>query len=212
MVERSRYLYDANYPYLKFVVENTGLLRYDARVAIRDWLRVSVSLGLKPGNRILDVGCCIGTLGHYLKYGGVSTYGIDINPAAIKKGHEIFGIESSNTSIIADGMAIPYQTDYFDAVASQDVFEHFSNLDCARKALQEMDRVLKPNQKMFHKITVLEETSHIHNDPSHRIKQTTDEWLSFFATNGWETIKNPTRHFPIKSSLSYGNFLLSRKR
>lgn len=206
------YRYNENYPYLKGMVENTGKLQYNLRVGLREYVRVYLPLKLRPGDKLLDVGSCIGTLGHYLKYGGVQTYGLDLNHSAVVTGKKLFGNEKRNISIVADAGHIPFPSAIFNAVVSQDVFEHLNN-DChAEIALREMARVLNPRRDlMFHKITVLEDLDHIHADDSHRIKWPTSEWVRFFEDNGWEIVDNPTRHFPIASNVSYGNFLLQRK-
>ncbi len=136
-----KYQYNEDYPYLKGLMENTRNLKYNLRVAMREYVRVYFPLKLKPGDRILDVGSCVGTLGHYFKYGGIQTYGLDLNPAAISIGKELFGNEKRNISIVADADNIPFPTGTFDTVISQDVFEHLDDKCHAEKALNDMTRV-----------------------------------------------------------------------
>lgn len=207
-----KYQYSEDYPYLRGLVETTGNLKHRLRVAMREYVRVYFPLGLKPGDKLLDVGSCIGILGHYLKYGGIRTCGIDLNHQAILTGQELFGDEKRNVSLVADAGSIPFSSGTFDAVVSQDVFEHLNNEYHAKEALREMTRVLDPRKDlMFHKITVLEDLGHIHADASYRLKWPTAQWVNFFECSGWSVIDNPTRHFPVASNISYGNFLLQRK-
>lgn len=214
MVEQlnlEQYQYNEDYPYLQGLVENTRNLKHRVRVAAREYARVYFPLGLKPGDKLLDVGSCIGILGHYLKYGGIHTYGLDLNHSAILMGKELFGNEKKNVSVVADAASIPYPSGVFDAVVSQDVFEHLNNEYHACEALREMTRVLDPNKNlMFHKVTVLEDREHIDADESHKLKWPTIHWINFFESQGWNVIDNPTRHFPIASKVSHGNFLLRR--
>lgn len=214
MVEQtsSVYKYDRTYPYFLDSLKNTGNLGHDLRVALRDYFRVWLPLRLKPGAKLLDIGSNIGTLGHFLKYLGVCTTGIDLNRDAVRAGRNIYGNEQGNRSIVADGRSLPFRRNCFDAIVSRDVFEHLPDEKGAAQMLKEMGRVLKPDKdKMFHKITVLEDLEYIHADPSHRLKWSTSEWVSFFECRGWRVIDNPTRHFPIAGNISYGNFLLKRK-
>ena len=61
MIEiNQRYRYDSEYPYLKEITQNTGKLSYDFWIALRAFNEVYFPLRLKPGQRILDVGSCLG--------------------------------------------------------------------------------------------------------------------------------------------------------
>lgn len=202
------YKYGADYPYLVGTLENSKKPKHQLRVAVRDYFRVFFPLGLKPGDTILDVGSCIGTMGHFFKYAGITTYGVDLNPAAVVAGRELYGNERHNQGLVGDALALPLGAGRFDAVVSQDILEHIVN---PVQALREMERVLKPGRGlMFHKITVKEDKAHIDDDDSHVTKWSTEEWVSFFESCGWNAIQNPTRKFPIASNISYGNFLVRR--
>ncbi len=207
-----QYSYGQDYLYLNYLLENTGRFSFDLRTALRNYVRIYIPLELGTGSNILDIGSCIGSLGHFLKYGGVNTYGIDLNIHAIRAGREIFGMEKANNSVVGNTVSLPFPNSSFDSIVSQDVLEHLttSQLNCA---FGEMARVLKPNKKrMFHKITVLEDKGHIDDDESHLTKWSTLQWCSFFRDCGWNVVGNPTRHFPIASDISYGNFLIERSR
>jgi cyclopropane fatty-acyl-phospholipid synthase-like methyltransferase len=211
MTQPDIFIYDGTYPYFKDSLANTENFRHEVRTAVRDYLRVWLPLRLVPGTKLLDVGSNIGGLGHFLKFSGVHTTGVDLNLDAIRAGRNIYGSERTNRSFIADGKYLPFKSNSFDAIVSQDMLEHVPNQEDLTQIFTEMDRVLKPNRdKMFHKITVLEDEENIHADESHSIKWTTQEWYTFFTSRGWKVLGNPTKHFPIMSSISYGNFLVRR--
>lgn len=204
-------IYDKTYPYLEQSLKICRDSNRFLRLALRDYLRVLLPLGLRPGKRLLDVGSNIGTLGHLFKYSGVKTVGVDLNIDAIRAGRELYGKEHRNFSLHADARALPFREDSFDAVVSQDMFEHLPNTDTATLVFREMYRVLKPgNSRMYHKITVLEDSRNIDNDRSHLIKWPTEQWSDFFRSKGWNILGNPTRRFPVMSNTSYGNFLIQR--
>lgn len=207
----SDYHYGADYPYLRQLLDRTGTLRYDLREILTDYGVLYRRLGLKPGNKLIDIGSCIGSFGHFLKYGGIKTYGVDLNFSSIKAGRELFGVEKNNQSVVADAINLPFPTGFFDTVVTRDVLEHFPSLEFADLAFEEMERVLKPERKtMFHKITVAEDARHIDDDESHRLKWTTDQWSDFFIKHKWSLATDPNLHIPIIGKTYPGYFLIQR--
>jgi len=207
----SNYHYGVDYPYLQEVLERTGNFRYDLRTILKDYGLIYRRLGLRPSSKVLDIGSCIGSLGHFLKYGGVKTYGIDLNSSAIKAGRELFGVERSNQSIVASAINLPFPSGFFDAIVTEDVFEHFPSPEFAGSVFAEMERVLNPERKrMYHKITVAEDTRHIEADESHMLKWSTDRWSNFFEGQGWRLVANPNLHVPIMGKVCLGYFLIQR--
>ena len=92
---------------------------------------------------ILDVGCGGGGWGLILKrYGAV--VGMDISMASLKYAQSIY--EDVVHSTVKQ---IPFPSDYFDAVVSEDVLGHIP-FDEKQKAYSEMYRVLKPAGLMIH--------------------------------------------------------------
>lgn len=207
----SGYPYNADYPYLREVVERTGNLRYNMRTILKDYGLIYWRLGLRPGHKVLDVGSCIGSLGHFLKYGGITTYGTDLNFSAIKEGRRTFGVESRNQSVVACAINLPFPSGFFDAVVTEDVFEHFPSQEFAEGVFTEMQRVLSPDRKrMYHKITVAEDIRHIDADESHMLKLTTDQWREFFGRQGWDVIADPNLRAPIIGKTYPGYFLIQK--
>ena len=223
MNRQEAFIYNENYSYFKSSLERSGQTMHNLRLAARDYLHIWLPLGLKPGDKLLDVGCNIGTLGHMFKHTGVNTIGVDLNLAAILTGKQRYGVErknlslsknfslGTNFSLVGDGRSLPFTQHTFDAVVSQDVLEHLPDEQDAKQMLDEMAQMLKPGKdKMFHKITVREEKDNMDADKSHFIKWPAARWVDFFEANGWQVLGPTIRHFPLRKNNSYGNFLIQR--
>ena len=99
--------------------------------------------GLKPGDKILDIGCGKG----FLLYDftkvlpGIEVYGIDVSNYAIENSKE----EIKDKLILGNATSLPFDDDYFDFVFSLNTFH---NLECFDlfPALKEMERVGKSNK------------------------------------------------------------------
>lgn len=209
------FVYNESYP---FLVDSVQLHRshfFKLRLAARALIDIYPSLRLHPGSTVLDVGCNIGTLGHYLKFAGVKTYGIDINQAALEEGKRLFGYERNNRKIHADAGFIPFGSNFFDSVFSYDFFEHLNSKEEAAYVFGEMERVCRGN-RMVHKITVLEDTEYIHRDKSHMLKRSSQWWNDFFESHNWMVVSPTTRThiMPSKKGLdktvSYGFFVIKK--
>jgi ubiquinone/menaquinone biosynthesis C-methylase UbiE len=100
---------------------------------------------LRPGARVLDVGC--GT-GEYVRRAtdlGFSASGVE--PAEAMRA---VAIEKNSNSLILDGVAtaLPFPNSSFDLVICIEVLRYLHGAD-NRLALREMHRVLKPGGAMF---------------------------------------------------------------
>lgn len=96
-------------------------------------------LGLKAGERVLEVGCGVGHLTKRLASRGIDITGIDVNPNA----SEIAGTDRVMT-MRAESLAFPDDT--FDAIVSVHAIEHIPELE---EALVEMGRVLRPGGRVL---------------------------------------------------------------
>ncbi|MGI5826255.1 MAG: class I SAM-dependent methyltransferase [Patescibacteria group bacterium] len=206
ITERSPY--GPNYSFLVKKEEYFDHLRYQIECFVSYSFLVYFPLGLRSGDTILDVGSCLGDLGHYLKFLGVKTAGIDLNKYAIKKGREMFGNECKNISFVGNAKNLPFSDKSFAAVVSQDLLEHLPSEGHANQALREMERVLRGG-RMYHKITVLEDP-HIHADFTHSLKWPSVQWERWFTQNGYKIIGPTTRRIPMRNGISYGHFLIER--
>jgi ubiquinone/menaquinone biosynthesis C-methylase UbiE len=93
---------------------------------------------LRPEDRILEIGCGIGTIVHELSKKGHNIIGIDISSEAIEYGKKKYGdihLEVQAAEIL------PYENESFDVVLSFDLFEHIAEID---KHISEVRRVLHP--------------------------------------------------------------------
>lgn len=92
-------------------------------------------LNAHEGEKVLEVGCNRGSIVKRLQELGVDAHGVDINPAAIADGL------TDNLSVM-DATNLAFPDNSFDKAYSLHTIEHIPDL---RKALDEMERVLKPN-------------------------------------------------------------------
>ena len=120
-----------------------GGYKYDGR-----WLPVAEDMarhyGLKPGDKILDVGCGKGFLLYEFTQAipGVIVAGIDISKYAIDNAKE----EVKPFLQVGNALNLPFEDDSFDLVFSITTLHNLYNYEL-RKALQEIERVGKGNKK-----------------------------------------------------------------
>lgn len=99
--------------------------------------------GLKPGDKILDIGCGKG----YLLYDftkvvdGLELHGIDISEYAIENSKP----EITNRLQVGNATSLPWPDNYFDFVYSITTLHNLHNFDLDA-ALREMERVGKGNK------------------------------------------------------------------
>ena len=109
------------------------------------WKIAFESLGVEPGEKILDVGCGSGIwLDRLNKQFGVDGVGVDISTHSLKD-----AVNASSEDIVfvgGDTSHLPFQDGFFDAVFSLDVLEHVVEQDLC---LREMVRVLKPGDRLL---------------------------------------------------------------
>lgn len=92
-----------------------GGMRYDGR-----WRKVAKAMiehyGIKPGDRILDVGCGKGFLAYdfTLEMPGVDVVGLDVSEYAIENAKE----EIKDKLVQGDAVSLPFEDDSFDFVVS----------------------------------------------------------------------------------------------
>lgn len=119
-----------------------GGYRYDGR-----WRAVADALArhykLRPGDRILDVGCGKGFLLYDLTQAvpGVEVAGMDISAYAIEHAKE----EVRPALRIGDAAALPFESNSFDLVLSINTLHNLPCYDLYR-ALQEIERVGRTNK------------------------------------------------------------------
>jgi ubiquinone/menaquinone biosynthesis C-methylase UbiE len=93
---------------------------------------------LRPEDKILEIGCGIGTIVNELSCKDHDVVGIDISGEAIEYGRNKYsGIRLE----VQAAETLPYQDESFEVVLSFDLFEHIAEID---KHVSEVGRVLRP--------------------------------------------------------------------
>jgi SAM-dependent methyltransferase len=97
---------------------------------------------LKPGSKVLDVGCAKGFMLFDLKrqFPEIEVKGIDISDYAIKNGQE----EVKEFLSVGDATKIEFEDNYFDLVISINTVHNLDFENCKR-SIQEISRVSKKN-------------------------------------------------------------------
>lgn len=111
--------------------------------------RVKMVLGMidpKPGERILDIGCGVGTFAYRCARAGAHSIGIDYSTESIKAARALsakYGAGENSGFVVADCKAVPFGDLYFDKIIAADFIEHITDEDKS-KMLGEIKRLLKP--------------------------------------------------------------------
>jgi ubiquinone/menaquinone biosynthesis C-methylase UbiE len=109
------------------------------------WKSAFQSLGLMPGEKVLDVGCSSGIwLDRLRQQFGVDGVGVDISANSLRD-----AVRASSKDIAyvgGDISYLPLQDGLFDVVFCLDVLEHVADQD---RCLREMVRVLKPGGRLL---------------------------------------------------------------
>ena len=93
---------------------------------------------LKPEDKILEIGCGIGTIVNQLSTQGYNIIGTDISNEAIAYGLEKYGEINLQ---VQPAEKLPFANESFDIVLSFDLFEHIAEIN---KHVSEVCRVLCP--------------------------------------------------------------------
>ncbi|KAK7263902.1 hypothetical protein RJT34_31501 [Clitoria ternatea] len=108
---------------------------------------LALQLGLKPGQKVLDVGCGIGgPLREISRFSSTSVIGLNNNEYQISRGKElnhITGVDKKCDFVKADFMKMPFPDNSFDAVYAIEATCHAPD---AYGCYKEIFRVLKPGQ------------------------------------------------------------------
>ena len=111
-------------------------------------------LAVKPGFKILDIGCGSGRhICAAYQFPGVTVMGVDLNFNDLDEAkgrlnlHDRLGQHGGGTWALsaADVIQLPFKDDYFDLVICSEVLEHISP---HRKAIREILRVLQPGSNL----------------------------------------------------------------
>lgn len=99
---------------------------------------------VKPGMKVLDVGCGRGEILRHVTKLGARAYGIDYAEVAVKLSREATRDEAAPIGVYrTDAKRLPYPDNTFDRVLMFDVVEHLFPWEL-NAALSDIQRVLKP--------------------------------------------------------------------
>lgn len=104
----------------------------------------------KNVKRVLDLGCGSGRHTIHLAQQGFDVYGIDISTEGIKRVTQRLTQMGLHATITSGSIYrnLPYGSNFFDAIISVKVIHH-GRIENIRKAIKEMERVLKPKGVIF---------------------------------------------------------------
>ena len=112
--------------------------------------RLLAEAALRPGFRVLDLGCGTGTLAVMAKHAepGATVFAVDGDPAAIDLARQKIAREKIDVHLhMALAQKLPYPNRCFDRVLSTLVLHHLSH-DGKVAALREVARVLAPTGEL----------------------------------------------------------------
>jgi len=100
--------------------------------------------------KVLDLGCGSGRHLIYLAERGSEVYGIDLAETGIKIAKDWLDEKDLQADLKIGSVykKLPYEDDFFDAVVSIRVLHH-ARIEDIRKAIEEIQRVLKPRGLIF---------------------------------------------------------------
>lgn len=160
-----------------------GGYHYDGR-----WAKVARAMidyyGLKPGDRILDIGCGKGFLLYDFtqELPGLEVYGLDISR---------YAIENSKTEIrdrlqVGHARKLPFSDNYFDLVVSINTLHNLYNYELF-DALKEIERVGKTNKYICVESyrNEVEKVNLLYWQVTCESFCTPEEWRWWFETTGY---------------------------
>ena len=120
-------------------------IHLEQRLALRPWLEV------RPGTRVLDVGCGVGRWSRLLAANGASVTGVDLSPTMIAQAQRRAAAEG-----VADRCEFRVQDlskldvgEQFDVVLGVTVLQHILDPDLLRAAVRKMTAHLAPGGRMI---------------------------------------------------------------
>src|SRR3990172_12850987 len=126
------------------LLRRSGLRKaYKPREAM--WMLALEGLALKPGDKVLDLGCGPGIwLDRLSQQYGIAGTGLDVSMNSLKEARRS-ALEACGV-LCGDAARVPLASGIFDLVMSLDTLEHVAD---QRACLREMTRLLRPGGWLF---------------------------------------------------------------
>jgi len=113
----------------------------------RPWRGIGgIDLDLRPGSKVLDLGCGTGKTTSALIKTRMDVTGLDFSPTAIDRCISAFGDKAK--FVVAECDRMPFPDACFDAVAAVHVLEHLNETQL-RGTVEEISRILVPGGLVF---------------------------------------------------------------
>jgi ubiquinone/menaquinone biosynthesis C-methylase UbiE len=110
-------------------------------------------MDLRPGERVLDLGCGSGWATRLLArtvgngpQGSRLVVGVDISDEMVRQAQDASKTFDNVTFVVGSAAQIPWEEDFFDKVLSVESFYYYPDQD---KALTELFRVMAPHGRLF---------------------------------------------------------------
>ena len=168
------------------------------RYEVQPFMRRLMEFDNFRGQRLLEVGCGLGTDLLQFARGGAAVTGVDLTPSSIelvKKRFALYGLPVE--AQVADAEHLPFTDGTFDAVYSFGVLHHTPNTP---RSVSEVFRVLKPGGRaivmLYHRHSWHAALGKIYSRFSKRFRAvaSTDEWIRIFDGAGNPLGKAYTRN------------------
>lgn len=155
---------------------------------------------LIANNKILDIGCGVGSLGKYKPTSSVLVYGVDIDEAALQKAKKyelVYKLDLEKDKL-------PFEDDFFDACLARDILEHLIRPE---KLVGEIFRVLKKGRIVLASVP-MPKPKIVWNDYTHVRGFTKNAIRGLFKDFGFNILDiYPIGGYRISSKLGIVNFM-----